>query len=226
MKKTVVVFLIAFAAILTRAQMPTNLPVLSPRPPWSAVVNVIDESGLPVAGAKVEIGYYVQPPPGRTEAGEAKGIASSDDFLGSTHGGWRFNTNYSSLTPAQAALLPDSQLRTNAFFDFSSPSFPPDVALQGNLGSAYAYTYRNRILSDAIPATSWAVGSHAVTNLDIRFGEARNFDMNLLYQNGWPEGRFDTGEHNSNWYHSDYREIAYTFTYPLFNKWVTLGDLK
>jgi hypothetical protein len=162
---------------------------------------------------------------------KSKGQAASDGLLGSTHGGWKFNTNYSSLTPAQAALLPDSQLRTNAFFDFASPSFPPDVALQGPLGNAYAYTYRNRILSDAIPAQSWAIGSHAVPRLSPDGEPTRNFDMQATYENGWPSGRgvaqwppgaTAVGE----WHHSDYREIAFPFTYKLFDQFVEIGDLK
>src|SRR5207247_50231 len=46
---------------------------------------------------------------------------------GNDHGGWRFNFAYNTngfdwghLSPSSAAALPDSQLRTNAFFDFGS----------------------------------------------------------------------------------------------------------
>ncbi|HWD91716.1 MAG TPA: LamG domain-containing protein [Verrucomicrobiae bacterium] len=161
---------------------------------------------------------------------KSKGRAASDGLLSSTHGGWKFNSNYVSLTPAQAALLPDSQLRTNAFFDFGSSSFTGDLALQGNLGNLYAYTYRNRILSDAIPAVSWAIGSHPVTALDLP-NEPHNFDMQTSYENQWPEGRgvphYPTSTTAAGeWHHSDYREIAFTFTYQLYNKLVETGDLK
>jgi hypothetical protein len=64
-----------------------------------------------------------------------------------------------------------------------------------------------------------------VTNLNIIFGEQRNFDMDKLYENGWPIDRLFTTETN-NWHHSDFKKVAYTFTYPLFNKLVSTGNLK
>jgi len=155
---------------------------------------------------------------------KAKGVMAYDGVLGSTHGGWKFNTNYASLTIAQANALPASQLQTNAFFDLASPSFgSADLALYGGLGSVYAYQNRNRILSDAIPALSWAVGSHAVPSLNPL---GRNFDMQALYENGWPPGRAGNPAETDKWHHSDFHEVAYTFTYPLFDKLVTTGNLK
>jgi hypothetical protein len=162
---------------------------------------------------------------------KAKGGAARNDVLGSDHGGWKFNTNYSALTPAQAALLSTNQLRTNAFFDFGSADFSDDLALQGDLGAVYAYYSRHRILSDAIPAVTWVVGSHEVTNLNVRFGGPRNFDMQALYQNGWPSirgtpqwppGTTAAGE----WWHSDFKDVAYLYTYKLFHKFVETGNLK
>jgi hypothetical protein len=120
---------------------------------------------------------------------------------------------------SQASALPAAQLQTNAFFDMSF-----DYLLFSPLsGSAYAQANRNRILSDATPAMTWAVGSHSVTRLQ---AAGRNFDMNLLYENGWPNDRLSCGEKNNDWYHSDFRQVAYTFTYQLFDKWVNLGNLK
>jgi Concanavalin A-like lectin/glucanases superfamily len=157
---------------------------------------------------------------------KAKGISAYDWLLGSTHGGWKFNTNYASLTIAQANVLPPAQLQTNAFFDLTSPSFgTADLALYGDLGNVYAYENRNRILSDAIPALSLPLGANYDTNLDLEFGGTRNFDMQTLYENGWPPGRLETAEGN-NWHHSDFHEVAYPFTYHLFDKMVTLGNLK
>jgi hypothetical protein len=159
---------------------------------------------------------------------KAKGRAQSDSFLGSTHGGWKFNTNYSSLTPAQAAALPDSQLSTNAFFDFTSASFTGDATLLDPLlGSYYASVYGKRILSDAIPALTWAVGSHPVPMLSPpQRPDQRNFDMNSLYQNSWPVSRPQSGPEAFKWYHSDFKDVAYTYTYKLFNQFVTVGNLK
>lgn len=81
-------------------------------------------------------------------------------------------------------------------------------------------------MSDAIPALTLPMGANPVSELDTLFGSTHNFNMNALYENGWPSDRFASGEHNNNWYHSDFRQVAYTFTYPLYNKMVTLGNLK
>jgi hypothetical protein len=131
------------------------------------------------------------------------------------------------MPSSQASVLPASQLQTNAFFDMSY-----DYLLFNPLtGSAYAQDSRNRILSDAIPAMTWAVGSHRVNALAPQNQRDRNFDMQLLYENGWPMSRGPaTWPPNTpaagEWHHGDFHQIAYTFTYRLFDQLVTLGNLK
>jgi hypothetical protein len=157
---------------------------------------------------------------------KAKGIAANNTFLGSDHGGWKFNTNYDSggslLPPSQAAMLTTNQLQTNAFFDFGSSDFPNDYAVEGSLGDTYASYYNNRMLGDAIPALSYPVGANPVTRTGI---VQQNFNMTTQLENGWPSSRLQTSE-GDNWHHSDYRVVAYTYTYELFNKMVTVGALK
>lgn len=130
------------------------------------------------------------------------------------------------LPPGQAALLPNSQLQTNAFFDFASTNFTGDLALYGSLGNAYAFTYRNRILSDAIPALSLPIGANPVGRLQ---ASGRNFDMQASFENGWPTGRGTQkagATAPGEWHHSDFREVAYSFTYQLFNEIVNQANLK
>ena len=151
-----------------------------------------------------------------------KGRGGSDGVMGSTHGGWKFNTAYATngvqMPNSQATLLPNSQLQTNAFFDVTSSSFGnADLALYGTSGSSYARTNQNRILSDAIPALTLPVGANPVTGVGIVAG---NTDMQTL-ENGWPAGRSTT-----RWLHSDFHQIAYTFTHQLFDNIVTLGGLQ
>jgi hypothetical protein len=164
---------------------------------------------------------------------KGKGRSPVNNVLGSSHGGWRFNASYDTnsahLPYTQANALPDSQLRTNAFFDFVSSSFSADSALYGASASTYAAANRNRILADAIPALTLPIGANPVPVLTPQNGPDQNFDMQALFENGWPSGRpqrqfgaVAPGE----WHHSDIREVAYTFTYPLFNKMVILGGLK
>lgn len=121
------------------------------------------------------------------------------------------------LDPASAAQLPDDQLRTNAFFDMTY-----DTDLFGPNGSVYAQVNRNRILSDAIPALTLPIGANPVPGSGI---VALNLDMQANYENGWPADRMATEELN-NWHHGDYRQVAYTFTYKLFNDLVNFGNLR
>jgi predicted alpha/beta hydrolase family esterase len=160
---------------------------------------------------------------------KGKGRCASDGLLSSSHGGWKFNsaydTNGAHLGVSQASSLSNAQLSTNAFFDVTSTSFGnADLALYGSGGSAYAQAHGNRILSDAIPSLTLPVGANAVTTLD-EPGNTHNFDMQSLYENNWPVVRLQSAEGN-NWNHSDCRQISYTFTYQLFDKFATLGNLK
>jgi hypothetical protein len=174
-----------------------------------------------------------------------KGRSPLNDVLGSNHGGWKFNdlvygtngilaTSWTHMSPAAAASLTPAQLQTNAFFDVTDfvATFPPDYTQDLNLfttaGSGYARLFRNRLLSDTIPALSLPVGANPVTILN-QPGNPHNFDMQSAYENGWPLGRparkvgaLAQGE----WWHSDFQQVAYTFTYKLFNQFVTVGNLK
>jgi hypothetical protein len=170
---------------------------------------------------------------------KGKGRATLDNYIASTHGGWGWNklnedyfwhTNGGDggqevvqLDPVLAAQLPPDQPVTNAFFDISL-----DIPLftSATSGSAYAQVYRNRILSDAIPALTLPVGANPVPALDVIH---RNFDMQALYENGWPSGRpaRSVGEPASGeWHHSDFQQVAYTFTHKLFDDFVNFGLLK
>ena len=135
------------------------------------------------------------------------------------------------MTPSQASTsaVPDSQLRTNAFFDLTSSGFgTADTALYGAGGSTYAQTNGDRMLSDAIPALTLPVGANPVPRL---VGLNRNFDMQTTYESGWPsdrgpaqwpQGTTAAGE----WHHGDFRQVGYTFTHKLFDDFVNFGNLK
>jgi hypothetical protein len=162
---------------------------------------------------------------------KGKGTCSQDWFLGSSSGGWGFNKQYGTnfvdfftglpdyipMAPSNTVTLTTTQLQTNAFFGL----YNADVALQGSSGSTYAQANRNRILSDAIPAMSMGMGANPVSSFD----DSHNLNMNTpQFQNGWSQGR--TGSEVNMWHHSDFVQMAYTFTYKLFNQFVTTGNLK
>ena len=163
---------------------------------------------------------------------KGKGTSSQDWFLGSSHGGWLIGNTYEYMAPASANVLPTSQLKTNSFCNFASSILevnPPsgDVALLNSTsGSAYAAANRNRILSDAIPAMSLVAGANPIPSLSPpRSLTEHNFNMNTIqFQNGWSQAR--TGNEVGLWHHSDFVQMTYTFTYKLFNQFVTTGNLK
>jgi hypothetical protein len=163
---------------------------------------------------------------------KGKGTAAHDWFIGSTHGGWKFN-DYWGNPPPSPTIMNDtaaSTLQDYPMFSVgSTENGPPDQDLRSDeYGSGYAQAHRDRILSDAIPALTLPVGANAITNLDIRAGSQRNFDMQGSFETGWPSTRsnISTDPEAYNWHHSDFDYVAYPFTYKLFNQIVTVGNLK
>jgi len=171
---------------------------------------------------------------------KGKGTCSQNWFLGSDHEGWQLNDTLGSgyvyfvnglrtnIPPSQAAAAPPSQLLvTNAFFNMSVDTA---IFTTSTSGSTYAAANRNRILSDAIPALTLPLGANYDANLDLEFGGTRNFDMQASFENGWPAGRGTPQWGNltaaGEWHHSDFHQVAYTFTYHLFDKMITVGNLK
>jgi hypothetical protein len=159
---------------------------------------------------------------------KGKGTSLHDNFIGSTHGGWKFSYYWrdehgAPLSPDSMNDISNSRLQEQPFFSFtSSMNGPPDEDLLGTDGSAYAQANRNRILSDAIPALTLPVGANFVRAL----GTDNNLDMQKIFETGWPEARLASVVEGKNWHHSDFVYVAYPFTYKLFNQIVTLGNLK
>jgi len=167
---------------------------------------------------------------------KGKGICNEDRLIGSSHGGWKFNSYWRDsygniLSPAIMNNATNSTLQNFPMFNFNSTDntllYQVDDELLGAVSgvnpSTYAATYRNRILSDAIPAMSLVAGANPVPRL-APFGQPnKNIDMMSL-ENGWAQGRIN-GEQGK-WHHSDFVQMAYTFTCKLFNQFVTTGNLK
>ncbi len=165
-----------------------------------------------------------------------KGRTSTDVALGSHSGGWGFSSAYDTTldpdgNPVYPLTLPSPsatnnitpvQLRLEPFFRAKSfVSTDIDPALFASQGDLYARQNFNMLLARIIPAETIAIGKARIEKLSRDAGQERNFDMNELFQSGWPSSR---GNDNS-WRHSDIREVAYVFNYKLFQTFIEIGGL-
>ena len=82
---------------------------------------------------------------------------------------------------------------------------------------AISQAERQRILADAIPALSHAVGS---TSIPVE----GNLNMHNLLK--WEEYLSDGLGRDKSWSHSDIRVLAYPFVYAVFEEIVKVLDLK
>lgn len=165
-----------------------------------------------------------------------KGGLPTGWMLGSNYGGWRFDQGTYNESIVDAAgqtvnvpMLPDTvnnklsngeitieDIKKQPFFILTGD----DVALLQDypIGSDYAKANRDRLLAEAIPALSLAVGRNKVAAFDEALPKTiRNIDMNLSLKNSWPAYRVDVKKSND-WWHSDIMVIAYPYIYSLFNK--------
>ena len=160
-----------------------------------------------------------------------KGRTVTGEILGSNYGGWGFNRYWDVTidpgsarhrTPAEANALNDIQLINNPFF------LPGPQDLHNNNGSTYAAQHRNTLLAEMIPARTRPAGSNRIENsyfIPPNGGE-RNFNLTSTeFQNGWPEERLNNAQDGNRWLHSDINNVAFPFTWKVFDKFKTLGGL-
>ena len=140
-----------------------------------------------------------------------------------THDGesaWEVVPIYTNAAGANAAS--DESLRNNPVFKHS-----PDWLIGSNTLSQEQVNF---MLGMGIPALTPSTGR---TELDISIiPEGQQFDLNntdpdrTIFQanfTNWPN-RGDPDYRN--WLHNDMKGVAYLFTYPLFDKVITVGGLK
>jgi hypothetical protein len=164
-----------------------------------------------------------------------KGKSPVNGILGSNYGGWGFNNAWDVFdvnimemrrrTPAEAAGIESPLLRAMPFYLKGNESTLFDEVT----GSNYAIQNKIRLLADVIPARTLAAGKDSVKGLP----KDVNFDMQTTFKtikkiNGkdivfWPRGGLFQRD---NWRHGDAREIAYSYVYSLFDKFVSFGGLK
>lgn len=82
------------------------------------------------------------------------------------------------------------------------------------------------LLGTAIPSRSYAAAANEVTAFNQPGEPSRNFDMALsTMRDGWPSG-IDSGDGGVRWRHSDFKDIALRYVYPMYDKMIEVGELK
>jgi hypothetical protein len=179
---------------------------------------------------------------GLQEIGKGRDFES---FGGSLYGGWGLNHDdaYGDFVGfrrenvwvvkwvpyeqgiAAAANNPD-QLKINPVFDrgdalsdtslYQAPNDPNGV------GSLFARDNRGNLLSEMIPALSFATGANAVDAWPFNF--EMQGQMGTGMQNGWPQVRRQV-DLSRPWQHGDYKTVAYLYVYDLFDNIRDKGQL-
>ncbi len=140
---------------------------------------------------------------------------------GNCEGGWGANNDYLLWTRDSINALADNTDEHNAILR-TDPYFNPfdNNGLFGNNGSAVADNpvVRAKILADAIPALSFAMGANGLQKWN---DESRNRNMELFKTENmaWPDER-------GRWKHSDIKNVAFPFNYRLFEDIIITGGLK
>lgn len=149
-----------------------------------------------------------------------KGTATLHFIPGNCEGGWGYNSDHTNL----AGLLTEFA-KTNDFTDvelIASPifrTFDNDLLHQTNLISI-AQTELNKVLGDGIPATSFAAGANEVGGVSGNL----NYISFMANEESWPRFSRENGVKRLLWHHSDIKNIAYYFVYPLFEQLISEGD--
>jgi len=177
-----------------------------------------------------------------------KGTTLASMMADDGHGGWGFDKTHwfnlehkhrkpierEKLWPSEAneTRVPTAALVSEPFFgrfqtsdDDAYVEYDGSGLLNtlgnGSLGATEQQQFdtRAKLLAEAIPALSLAVGSNA-----LGVEGARNFDMNsskFRSELEWPSGRS-----GSDWRHSDLLRPAYAHNHALYDEIVTQGDMK
>jgi hypothetical protein len=136
-----------------------------------------------------------------------KGTASLHFVPGNCEGGWGYNDEYTNI----AGMLTDFA-KTNEFTNLELIVNPLFRKLDNGIfhqtnSIAIAQTELNKVMSDAIPATSFAAGANPIGASIL---EDYNFQSSES-PNGWPRDTYG-------WFHSDVYDIAYFYIYNIFFK--------
>ncbi len=145
-------------------------------------------------------------------------------WAGTSWSGWGFRRCVETVesarpyTAQEANAIPREALTTNTVFKVYPSSMNTNVIPRLTL---------DEHLAKGIPALSKATGRILFRNendLDIDLNTDRNPNGTKLHPNGW--WRSGEGGLDKKWLHSDIKDAAYYFIYPIFNELVNEGGLK
>jgi hypothetical protein len=169
--------------------------------------------------------------------------SGGDNYAFSHYAGWRFNneeppTGWTEYTPwydqlpyrlidaAAAASITTNELVTKPFFAMGAGDFRNNL-FTTNTATANTWlteTNKWRILAGAIPAMSLAAGREAIPRPGVMAG---NVDMNVgIKPTFWPDRDPDPNVDDYRWLHCDIKNMAYIYTFEVFDAMVSEGDLE
>jgi len=125
-----------------------------------------------------------------------------------------------SHTEAQVFFdAPNETLIQEPFFDPFDPVEDMDLHDLNNGDAVVDITFP-RTMGYEIPALSFSAGGTKIAH----FRKAQAYDMNNEMADGWPASR--GGVNGKAWWHSDYKNVSYRYTYKLFDSIVDEGALR
>lgn len=169
----------------------------------------------------------------------AKGNSSlaAELTLKDTHAGWRFHFRFSSRVqrgagyevpgflggksrmykPDETEEITNNQLKEKPFYW----PFEYGELYDAAKGSAEAdkKQIQYELLATAIPALSYAAAANPLDRFNLQQGGNGNFNMMKLKNGGWP------AERGGEWHHSDFRDVAMSYTWPMFQEMIKQGGL-
>jgi hypothetical protein len=150
-------------------------------------------------------------------------IAGGSDWCGwefnkSDYGNWVTAPNmppiWIRMPPDQAKNIPPAQLVTKPFFlKFPSELFNTDA----EKAKQFATNNRFELLAKAIPARTFGIGGNEIS----KETKIKSHDM-MEMKTGW----YSNEKSKLPWKHSDFKNVAYIYTYRVYDNFVTFGGLK
>ena len=141
-------------------------------------------------------------------------------LAGTLHGGWGFHC-WEETVEGEPEFVMHSAAEANAMVEDGSVTNEPVFSIAGTQLNNRNATQDDIWLSLAkhVPAVSSPVGG-----INLEATSLPSYNLNdAQYRHGW--GR-NSSVYNGQWLHSDMKDMAFLYVYPIFNDLATKGSLK